>query len=370
MANPAPGVVDHVVVLMLENRSFDHLFGLSGLVAPPPAHFGFGGGATDRAAYDPPHDYDDVAAQMASGAMSGFLRSAGQEAMKGFAPAGIPVLTALASRYLLMDNWFASVPGPTWPNRLFAHAASSGGLDNGLSPAAANMAITDPTFCMVFDHGHIFDRLGGAGKSWRVYQGDRFSQVLSLQGMVEAADYNQRKRYFRPMSDFARDWHVGDVASYTWIEPDYGIFKRFKSGNSQHPVGTVSAGERLIAQVHDAVRQSPVWRRTVLLIVWDEHGGFFDHMAPPLATPPGDHPWNHGRARRPRDCAFERLGPRVPALLISPLLPQGLGSHVFPGRAFDHASIVGSLRATFDLGAPLTGRDATAASWTSALRPA
>lgn len=360
--------MDHVVVLMLENRSFDHLFGLSGLVTPPPAHFGFGGGATDRAAYDPPHDYDDVAAQMAGGAMTGFPRSAGGEAMKGFAAADIPVLAALAGRYLLMDNWFASVPGPTWPNRLYAHAASSGGLDNGLSAAAANVAITDPTFCMVLDKGHIFERLSAAGRSWRVYQGDRFSQVLCLQGMVEAADYSQRKRYFRPMKDFEGDLRAGEVANYTWIEPDYGIFARFKSGNSQHPVGTVSAGERLIAQVVDAVRLSPVWPRTVLLIVWDEHGGFFDHVAPPSATPPGDRPWNHGRARRPRDCGFDRLGPRVPALLISPLLPQGLGSQVYPGQVFDHASIVASLRATFDLGGALTGRDAAAASWTTAIR--
>ncbi|MDB5953153.1 MAG: hypothetical protein JWR65_5008 [Massilia sp.] len=359
--------IDHVFVLMLENRSFDHFFGLSGLVDPPPAEFGFGAGATDRLKADPPHAYDDVAAQVAGGAMTGFPRSGGADVMRGFTQPDIRVVTTLANNYLLMDNWFSSMPGPTWPNRLFAHAASSGGLDNNPSALDSNGAITDPTRCMWFDKGHIFHRLTGAGKTWRIYQGDRFSQVLSLEGMVEASDYNQRKQFFRPMKDMVGDLKAGDAAHYTWIEPNYGLFDNFKSGNSQHPLGSVSQGEALISKVYNAVRSSPLWQSSVLLVVWDEHGGFFDRASPLAATAPGDHPWNWGRARTPRNCKFDRLGPRVPALLISPWLPAGLGSKVFPGKVFDHASIVASLRATFALGGPLTARDAAAPAWTDAL---
>jgi phospholipase C len=359
--------IEHVFVLMLENRSLDHFFGLSGLVPPPPAQFGFGPGALDRLKTDPPHEYDDVAKQVAGGAMTGFPAASGPDAMKGFSPSEIPVLTALAENYLLMDNWFSSMPGPTWPNRLFAHAGSSGGLDNSMSVLGANSAITDPTRCMQFDNSHIFDHLTGAGKTWRVYQGDRFPQVLSLRGMVEASDYNQRKQFFRPLTDLVKDLKGGDAANYTWIEPKYGIFDSFKSGNSQHPLGSVNEGESLIRIVYNAVRSSPKWESSVLLVLWDEHGGFFDHASPPPSTPPGDRPWNRERAAHPKDCKFDRFGPRIPAVLISPWLPQGLGSKIFPGKIFDHSSIVASLRDTFGLGTSLTSRDKNAPSWSAAL---
>jgi phospholipase C len=357
------GKIDHVFVLMLENRSFDHFYGLSGLVPPPPAKFGFTPGAIDRLNHDPPHDFDAVAAQVAGGAMTGFPQSGGKDAMKGFDAADIPTLATLAQNYLLMDNWYSSMPGPTWPNRLFAHAGSSGGLDNSMSILGENNAVTDPTFCMQFDKSHIFDRLTGAGKTWRVYQGDRYPQILSLRGMVEASDYNQRKQFFRPFNDLAGDLKRGDAANYTWIEPHYGIYDNFKSGNSQHPLGSVSDGEALVRAVYNSVRASSVWESSVLLVVWDEHGGFFDHSSPPAATPPGDHPWNHGRAHRPRNCKFDTYGPRVPAILISPWLPQGLGSKIFAGKIFDHSSIVASLRDTFALGPGLTNRDKGAPSW-------
>lgn len=359
--------IDHVFVLMLENRSLDHFFGLSGLVPPPPPQFGFGAGAPDRLEIDPPHEYDDVAKQVAGGAMTGFPAASGPEAMKGFSPTQIPILAALAQSYLLMDNWFSSMPGPTWPNRLFAHAASSGGLDNSLSAIRANAAITDPTRCMQFDNSHVFDHLTGAGKTWRIYQGDRFPQVLSLRGMVEASDYNQRKQFFRPMNDLAKDLKAGDAANYTWIEPKYGIFDSFKSGDSQHPLGSVNEGESLIRTVYNAVRSSSKWDKSLLLVVWDEHGGFFDHEGPPPSMPPGDHPWNRERASHPKDCKFDRFGPRVPAIIISPWLPQGLGSKIFAGKIFDHSSIVASLRDTFALGPALTARDGDAPSWTAAL---
>ena len=363
MANTYP--LQHVVVLMLENRSFDHLFGLSGIygVQPPAATFGFGPGAPDALGVDPPHEYEDVAAQVAGGAMTGFAASGGASSMQGFEAGRNPVLKQVAEAGLLMDNWFSSMPGPTWPNRFFAHAASSGGLDNSPGDWAIAEALVSPLYSYKFQHGHIFDRLLREGKSWRIYKGDSFPQVLSLQGMV---DKRLDRNYFRNFSEFKADAATGDLPAYTFIEPQYGSFTHFAGGNSQHPMGSVSAGERLLRDTYNALFQAG--SDALLLVTWDEHGGLFDHVTPPAATPPGDdQSLNHKRSANPRDCKFDRLGPRVPALLVSPWLPTGLGSQVFAGQVFEHASILAFLREVFQLGEPLTRRDASASSWHAGL---
>ncbi len=131
--------IKHVFVLMLENRSFDHLFAFSGRsgVLPADASWGMTADAADRAALDPPHEFEDVAAQIGgSPPMSGFAQqSYWNVSRQGFAAGALPVLHTLANQYFLFDNWYSSMPGPTWPNRFFLHAGTSGGLDN--SPAAA-----------------------------------------------------------------------------------------------------------------------------------------------------------------------------------------------------------------------------------------
>ena len=362
--------IEHVFVLMLENRSFDHMFGLSGLygIQPPPASFGFQGGASDTLTVDPPHEYDDVQGQIAAGLMTGFPQHGGAASMKGFDAGKNPVLTKLAQTGLLMDNWFSSMPGPTWPNRFFAHAASSGGLDDSPKGFDIAQAVSSPLYSYQFDNGHIFDRLVREGKSWRIYRGDTFPQVLSLRGMVDKrVDINFFRSY--TSASFKADLKSAYGVAYTFIEPNYKAGSNFAGGNSQHPLGSVSEGERLISEVYQAIFSQLIGASSVLLVTWDEHGGFFDRAKPPAAKPPGDSAANHRRAKFPRDCKFDTLGPRVPALLLSPWLPQGLGSVVFPGQVFDHASIVSSLRETFNLGSPLTQRDASAPSWQSALLP-
>lgn len=363
----AKNPIEHVFVLMLENRSFDHLFGLSGLygLQPPPAAFGFQAGAPDVAASDPPHEFDDVDGQIAGGTMTGFAQSGGAAAMQGFEAGRNPVLQQLAQTALLMDNWFSSMPGPTWPNRFFAHAASSGGLDNSPGNLDVAGALNSPLYSYKFQNGHLFDRLLRQGRSWRIYKGDSFPQVLALQGMV---DKRLDRSYFRDFPDFKADLAQGDLADYTFIEPQYDSLFHFANGNSQHPLGAISAGERLIRDSYNSIFASAAGQNSLLLVTWDEHGGFFDHVTPPAAVAPGDNQsLNHQRAAQPRDFAFDRLGPRVPALLVSPWLPSGLGSQRFPGQAFDHGSIVRSVRETFALGEPLTQRDASAPSWNTAL---
>jgi len=362
--------IEHVFVLMLENRSFDHLLAYSGLpgVSPPSASSGFSKPALDQLDHDPPHEFENVAAQINGGAMNGFLGSGGPDTMLGFDASEVPVLIELARNNLYFDNWHCSMPGPTWPNRLFAHAASSGGLDNSMSgPDSADAAI-NPARNLEFQNGHIFDRLTANGVTWRIYHHKTlfnfdYPQALSLKGMVNKwHDAN----FFRPYSGFASDVARGDVAGYTFIEPAYGI-PSYSRGNSQHPVGTISLGEMLIRNTYKAIFEQSIGDNSAMLITWDEHGGFFDHVAPPAAVPPGDKPLNHGRAQNPQNCAFDRFGVRVPAVLISPWLPAGRGATVFPNVTFDHSAIVRALRTTFGLGGPLTKRDNAAPDWNDVL---
>lgn len=352
--------IKHLFVLMLENRSFDHLFSFSGLPGVPkaPARFGLKPDAPDSLAADVPHEFADVQAQIKGGAMSGFSG----DGLRAFVPAAIPTLVSLARSSVFFDNWYSSMPGPTWPNRLFAHAGSSGGLDNSLSGIASWAALSNAGMYMRFEHGHVYDRLVSRGRTWRVYRSDTYPLVLSLKGMVD-----KRQDFFRPIEQLRQDVAATDAADYTFIEPKYDALGGFANGNSQHPVGSVAAGEVLVAYVHNAIFQSPVADSSALLVTWDEHGGFFDHAAPPPAHPPNDAPLNHNRAAQPGDCTFAKLGVRVPAMLVSPWLPVGLGSTLFPRRTFDHTSIVSSLRELFALGGQITDRDGAAPTWWSAI---
>jgi phospholipase C len=374
--------IDHVFVLVMENRSFDHLFGLSGIdgVQPPSDSWGFSDGAADRLTDDPPHEFDDVMRQLSgTPPMSGFsIGTSAAIAMRGFRPPALPVVSQLAQNFVLFDNWFSSMPGPTWPNRFFVHAASSGGLDNSPNGLTSGASVTIDSLGFAFKNGTIFDRLTGHGKKWRVYHADAFPQVLAIKGLVGGFFHRDAFRSIAPGADddpFERDLASGYDIAYTFIEPDYGLLSgNFATGNSQHPVGSMAAGESFIKYVYETIRKSPIWQKSLLLITWDEHGGFFDHKLPPSAEPPGDGDQNRHRALHPKEFAFDKLGVRVPALLISPWSPHGqLGSKLFPspgssdGIAFDHASIVRSVLETFGIDLPLTQRDATSPSWEGAL---
>ena len=365
--------IDHIFVLMLENRSFDHFFGLSGLAGVPrPGDARFVAGATDRCGIDPPHEFADVQAQVAGGAMSGFSGAA----WLGFTPGQVPVISQLAREFVLFDNWFASVPGPTWPNRFFVHAASSGGLSSSPTQFQSSGAVIKPKSMFRFQNGSIFDRLDQRGVKWRVYHGDVHPQMLALPGMVKR--YLSGSDNFCPtlpgdphFSDFATD--VADPAyapAYTFIEPDYAIQlgSQFRFGDSQHPKGLVSAGEGLVKVVYEALRASTLWQSSLLLVVWDEHGGFHDHVPPGAAVPPGDVEYNRPTDGTDPGFHFDRLGLRVPALLVSPWAPQGmLGSQLFPGTVFDHTSVIKSVFERFAPGVALTARDAAASGWQSGL---
>jgi phospholipase C len=363
--------IKHVFVLMLENRSFDHLFAFSGHsgVPPPDSSWGMTADAPDRAPLDPPHEFEDVAAQIgANPPMAGFAQQAyWNVSRQGFAAGALPILSTLAKQYFLFDNWYSSMPGPTWPNRFFVHAGSSGGLDN--SPAAATTIESETIDSLSFSFPNVtlFTRLQEAGRTWRVYHDDLFPQVLAIKDMIDPFRLNTGQFSWLRVGEkqfFIDDLANGFAVDYTFIEPNYGLASGgFQDGNCQHPIGSMAAGEAFIQYVYEAIRNSPVWPQSLLIVTYDEHGAFFDHQNPPAAVAPNDGTQNHSRAEKPQNFAFDRLGVRVPAVAISPwIAPGGLGSQAFCGKVFDHTSIIKTVMDLFGMQATLNAREQAANS--------
>ena len=378
--------IEHVFVLMLENRSFDHMLGFSAIAGTDAVtgqktringligtesnalngqEYNVSPGADYRMPTDPGHEFPDVLHQLCGLAAtyqpggeyppvddSGFVGSyvAGRgavpgEIMKCYLPEQLPVLNALAQEFVVCDNWHASMPGPTWPNRMFVHAASSGGLDH--SPTTAEIAEWEAIDGFGLKNGTVFDALQEKGIPRKLYGGDDFPMVAALKG-IHLDDV-------RHYSLFA-----GDVAQpnypdrYIFIEPSYDVLHDYKAGSSQHPLADVTNGEALIKATYEAIRNSPVWGSSILIITWDEHGGFYDHAIPPPAPSPGD--TIPGGKYNNNGFTFQQYGPRVPAIVISPLIPKNLVDH----RLYDHSCIPKLLESLFGM-QPLTARDANAA---------
>jgi phospholipase C len=380
-SNLQPDRIKHIFVIMLENRSFDHLLGFSNLqgidavtgqpttiAGLDPAHdwnLGPDGkkvvvsSPADWAMpYDPGHDFPDVEEQLCgvngkyphinnSGFVANYAtvdRTNPGEIMKCYSPGQLPVLTTLAREFAVCDHWFSSMPGPTWPNRFFIHAASSGGLDH--SPPTANM-IGSLFDGYNFDNGTIYDRFDHARVSWTIYKGDPFPQALSISGMIVRLAEGR----FRDFEDFSSDVNdPGYTTSYAFIEPDYHILSDFVCGNSQHPKDDITRGEALIKSIYETIRHSPHWESSLLIITYDEHGGFYDHVPPPQTVAPGDKPTNPDNSHFAFD--FKQLGVRVPAVIVSPLIPRGTIDHT----VYDHTSVLATVEHIFGV-PPLTERD-------------
>jgi phospholipase C len=157
----------------------------------------------------------------------------------------------------------------------------------------------------------------------------------------------------RHYSLFANDLQQPGYADrYVFIEPSYDVLNEYRNGDSQHPLGDVTRGEALIKQTYEAIRNSPVWTDSLLIISWDEHGGFYDHVHPGAAPAPAD---GAPVAFNQNGFNFDLYGPRVPAIVVSPLIPPNQVDH----RLYDHASILATLESLFAIG-PLTQRDSNA----------
>jgi phospholipase C len=391
--------VEHVFVLMLENHSFDSVFamsGIPGITCASTANSNTAGGETyhvrDGAPVnlttDPGHEFWDVYEQLTGTRTSqfpgdpytrinnsGFASNYAWTTTEGRVPVAadiadvmacfttkiqLPVIYQLATRFAVCDRWFSSMPGPTWPNRYFVHGASSAGLDH--SPTAEEIVEWSTAEGFVYPNGSVFDALTKAGMTWRLYNDTANSfavppaagggagalpQVVSLK--------NIHAWNVRDVGDLAADLNNGYDCQYTFIEPNYGdvIGNTFRGGSSQHPMDDPTGGENLIAAVYDAVRNSPIWDKSLLIVTYDEHGGLYDSVAPPAAAPPND---NSPATLNQSGFKFDRLGLRVPAVVISPWIPAGTVVH----DVFDHSSIYATLRTVFPALAPLTDRDKAA----------
>jgi phospholipase C len=383
--------IQHVFVLMLENRSFDHLLGFSGITGTD-AVSGIGTrvnglSGTETNSYDgkvfsvshpadfamlvdPGHEFTDVLSQLCGPAAnyppgaryplinnSGFVASYADvcakankqrdvgEIMKCYSSDQLTVLGALAKEFAVCDGWHASMPGPTWPNRMFVHAGSSAGLDH--SPTTAEIALWEVASGFSFPNGDIFDRLSAKGLQRRLYAGDNFPMMAALKG-IHLDDVREYEL-------FAADLQGSFPYNYVFIEPSYCLLDDYRGSTSEHPLDDVRLGEGLIKATYEAIRNSPIWKNSVLIITWDEHGGFYDHAIPPAALAPGDTTPSTGHNKY--GFTFEQYGPRVPALVISPWIPKNVVDH----RLYDHASIPATLEKLFEMDS-MTKRDAAAST--------
>jgi phospholipase C len=395
--------IKNVFVLMLENRSFDHVLGFSGISGtdvvtgqtrpvngPTGMSLQYQGTSypiqspgLNPMPLDPGHEFDDVLQELCgqgvtyappyppvdigrAGYISDYVQHMGSggsgatltDPLQCMSASQVPVICQLAESFVVCDGWFSSMPGPTWPNRFFVHAASSGGLDH--SPTGTEIAtwMLPMAFGYAFQNGTIFDRITKATKNvnaFRIYKGDSFPLTMFLSGMSTKYSFN-----FRPYTSFANDVQSSSYKTipYTFIEPSYGNWLGdFTCGTSQHPLDDITRGEWLIKCTYEAIRNSPLWPTSLLVIVWDEHGGFYDHVVPPAATPPGD--VDQQKGTNWSGFTFALCGPRVPAVIVSPLIPANL----IDGRPYEHSSVPATLEAIFGLD-PLTQRDRSAAALT------
>ena len=356
--SPADDPIKHVVVLVLENHSFDQMLGcfketdpdVDGVSPAAPGENRDPSGVIYRQAptterqmmFDPHHELEHVQVQL-EGGNAGFVKDfvasypdSSEETrgfIMGYFPRGfLPALHALARDFTICDRWFASVPGPTWPNRFFALTGTSNGRVNMPHDGTHN---SDLAGYFQQDQVTVFDRLGEKGRHWKIY----FHDIPQSWALTRQRRPENAARYFY-IDEFFGDCRgvAEEFPEFSLIEPDFmGVTE-----NDDHPPHDVMKAEKLIADVYNAIgANDALWQSTLLVIFYDEHGGFYDRVSPPAAIPPDAHHQEYG---------FDRLGVRVPALLISPWVGRRV-EHTL----FDHTSLLKYLIEKWDLG-PLGDR--------------
>ena len=354
----------HIVVLMMENRSFDHMLGSLAAVNPAIDGIVAGLGNPDTtgavvapqalAAFqgqldpDPDHHFPAVDLQIFGGDparvpnMQGFVKSYfnqqedvghSQKIMYYFAQNQLPVLTTLAMEFAVFNRWFASIPGPTICNRAFAHYGTSFGQ------------VGMDVFYVKEPYKSIYERMVAAGHTAKIYYYDTTSSTMEIVNLLQ-----NEPKLFGTYQQFLSDCSSGNLPDYSFVEPNYNDHDSDEGeevANDQHPDHNVQAGELFIASVYNAIKANDdLWQSTALLVVYDEHGGIYDHVPPPncSAAAPDGFVASANDTGTGMAFAFDRLGVRVPAILISPFVPKGT---VVSGRVFEHASIPGTVTKFF-----------------------
>jgi phospholipase C len=355
--------IDTIVVVMLENRSFDHMLGylslengrrdINGLQAEfentyagrryPVHHL-----ETTRVSVDPEHFAEAVDKQIGGGRMDGFvascdaaLRSSGIPdgdpgvVMGYYNGADLPVYEHLAEEFLVCDRWFSSVPGATLPNRLYSLSGR----------AAATRDDLPPHVPPIYHQASLMRHLDAHAVSWRWYSFE--PGTLRMADVRYRLGHHDQFAYFSKTGlpwktvlditvnskagSFLEDAARGTLPSVSWIDPAFTNFNPLGFPvDDDHPPADVKDGQDLVLAIYDALASSPQWERSMLVVIYDEHGGFFDHVAPPDAA--DDNPK-----------MFGRYGVRVPAIIVSPWVGPRSVSHTL----FDHTSIIKTILSRF-----------------------
>ena len=333
LPDPKNSGLDHIVVVLMENRSFDHYLGWlpgadgkqAGLSYADndgklhPTHH-----LTERQGCgfeDPDHSWDGGRLQLNNGKMDGFRKGSNDDFALGYySKADLPFFGPLVDQATVFDRWFCSILSQTYPNRFYTHAARTDRIENSFDQASM------PT---------IWDRLDAAGVSANYYFSD-----LPFIGLFGP----KYMEISRPIDQFFVDAAAGLLPSYSYLDPLF-LGEDQGGSNDDHPHADIHRGQAFLSQVANALVNSPLWERSALVITYDEWGGFFDHVRPPIL--PDDPPsggFDHGQA-----------GFRVPGFVLSPFARRGAVDH----HVVDHTSILKMVEWRWGL-KPLAPRDRAA----------
>jgi phospholipase C len=360
--------IEHVVVLMLENHSYDNLLGMLGRGrgqtprgdgfklgkdGRPTATNPYPGGRLLRAfrmpttcqlPSKPSQEWEQSHIQYAGGRNNGFVLSdSGPVAMGYWTGADLPFTYDLATHFPIGDRWFSSCLAQTDPNRRFLIAGTSMGMTDDIGESPGNLgpdaSLPAPS------NGTIFERMSAAGISWIDYA-QSFPTGATME-LYPTDDGGFSATNVKSIDQFFSDAASGSLPSLSLLDPNYGT-------QSQENPQNIVVGEAFLAQAVHAVGSSPAWRKTIMLVTYDEHGGYFDHVPPPVALAPDPVPPQVQPGESTYD-GFARYGFRVPAVVVSPYAKRDYVSHV----VYDHTSILAFLERKWNL-ASMTYRDANA----------
>ncbi|XP_057863288.1 non-specific phospholipase C2 [Cryptomeria japonica] len=382
------GPIKTIVVLVQENRSFDHMLGwmkrlnpeIDGVTgqewnplstADPNSAKLFFDEKSEYVDPDPGHSYQAIREQIFGNStdteanpppMNGFAQQAesiqtgmSETVMNGFKPEAVPVYEALVKEFAVFDRWFASVPASTQPNRLFVHSATSHG------------AISNDSVKLIegYPQKTIFESVHESGLEFGIYYQYPpatlfYRNLRKLKYITKFHQYNLK---------FKSDAKNGKLPNYVVIEQRYFDLK-ILPGNDDHPSHDVAEGQKFVKEVYETLRSSPQWNEMVFIITYDEHGGFFDHVPTPVRDVPSP---DEIVGPKPDFFKFDRLGVRVPTMVISPWINPGTVVHKpsgpYPSSEFEHSSIPATVKKIFNLKADfLTKRDAWAGTFEGVLK--
>ncbi|KAL4199720.1 hypothetical protein AMTRI_Chr03g52650 [Amborella trichopoda] len=382
-----------VMVMVQENRSFDHMLGCMKSIDPeingvtgeewnpistsdPNSGRIFFGSNSEYVCLDPGHSFQAIREQMfginreipsdfsGDPPMNGFAQHAeseqknmSQTVINGLKPEAVPVYKSIVSEFAVLDQWFASIPTSTQPNRVFVHLATSHGA----------MSKDSKTLTQGCPQKAIFESLEESNFTFRIYYQHPLATLYfrNLRRIKYACNFRSFDL------EFKIDCEGGQLANYVVIEQRWFNLKIFRS-NDDHPPHDVSVGQRFVKKVYEALRKSPQWNDLVFIIVYDEHGGFYDHVPMPIRGVPnpdglvGQEPYNF---------KFDRLGVQFPAIVISPWIEKGTVVYrpsgpyptseygPYPTSEYGHSSIPATVKKLFNLKDFLTKRDAWAGTF-------